>query len=248
MNSSPGGPAGAVVQDAGIAVRAAQREQPLDVQPRRVRQAPGHGGHRGHPAAAAGDLPRHPAAHLAESLDGHRAPVPAPAPPVAQRRLGGHRHAVPGQQVLERHAVHDGADRAGEARRSRSGAKSSSVVPMSGPVSSRPAIGQRGDLRAEPGHQGGLARAVGRIPAHARLGPAHLHAQRGELVGHRPGQQRHLGHADVRRQPGAPGGLRRARQVEHHEAGDRAQLDDLRTTGTRFACSLPSPISASAAS
>ena len=41
---------------------------------------------------------------------------------------------------------------------------------------------------------------------------------------------------DVRRQPGSPGGLRRAGQVEHHEPGNRAQLENLRTSGTRFAC------------
>ena len=237
----------AVVQDAGVAMRAAQGEQPLDVQPGRVGQAPGHGGDRGHPAAAASDLPGHSAAHLAEPLDGHRTPVPVPAPPGPQRCLGRRRDAVSGQHILERHSVHDGADRG---RRGPVRAQRGEV--LLGRAHVRPgeqpaAIGQRGDLGAEPGHQLGLARAVRRIPAHARLGPARLLAKRGELVGHGPGQQRHLSRADVRRQPGSAGGLRRAGQVEHHEAGDRAQLEDLRSTGKRFACHAP-PISVSAAS
>ena len=61
-----------VAQHARVAVRLAQREQPVDVKTRGIRDAPGHGGYRGHPAAAPGDLARHPAADLAETLDGHR--------------------------------------------------------------------------------------------------------------------------------------------------------------------------------
>jgi hypothetical protein len=147
----------------------------------------------------------------------------------AQGRLGGHRHAVPGQQVLERYARHHGAD-----RRGRGPALAQRREVLLGRAHVRPGqeparVGQRPDRRAEPGHQGGLARAVHRIAAHARLGAADPLAQRGELVRHRARQHRHLGHADVRRQPRPPGRQRRAGQVEHHEPRHRAKLDDLCT-------------------
>jgi len=149
-------------------------------------------------------------------------PAVRPLPPVAQRCLGGHRHAEPGEQILERHAVHDGTD-----RRRRGPAHAQRREILLGRAHVRPGqqpagLSQRSDLRAEPGHQDRLARAVGRIPADARLGPARLRAQRGELIGHRPGQQRHLGRADIRRQPGPARRLRRAGQVERHEPGNRA--------------------------
>jgi hypothetical protein len=59
------------VSDAVIAVTAAQRQQPLDVEPRWVRHASGDGGHGGNPAAPPHHLPGHPAAHLAEPFDGN---------------------------------------------------------------------------------------------------------------------------------------------------------------------------------
>jgi len=215
----------AVAQDARVAMYLAQREQPADVETRGVRDAPGHGRHRGHPAAAPGDLARHPAADLAETLDGDRTAGQASA----QGRLGGHRDAVPGQQVLERHARHHGADRRGcgpaLAQRREVLLGRAHVRPGQEPAR----LGQRPDLRTEPGHQGGLARGVRRIPAHARLGAADPLAQRGELVGHRACQHRHLGHADVRRQPRSPGRQRRPGQVEHHESRYRAELDNLCT-------------------
>jgi hypothetical protein len=61
----------AVVSDAIITVKAAQRQQPLDVEPRRVRDASGDGGHGGNPAAPPHDLSGHPATHLAEPFDGN---------------------------------------------------------------------------------------------------------------------------------------------------------------------------------
>src|SRR6266568_106920 len=237
----------AVAQHARIAVRAAQYEQPLDVQPRPGRNAPGHGGYRDHPAAAADHLVRHPAAHLAEPLDGHRTAVPAPARPSAvsrsavsrggpqgvKRRPGRRRDAVAGQHVLERHACHDRAHRRrrGPALPQRREILLASAHVRPGQEPAR--VGQRPDLGAEPGHQGGLARAVRRIPAYSRLGTADPLTQRGELVGHRPRQHRHLSHADIRRQPRPPGGQRHPGQVEHHKPRHRAELDDLRAITLR---------------
>ncbi len=170
----------------------------------------------------------HPAADLAETLDGHRTAVQA-LRPSAQGRLRGHRDAVPGQQVLERHARHHGADRRGcgpaPAQRREVLLGRAHVRPGQEPARVR----QRSDLRTEPRHQGGPARAVRRIPAHARLGAADPLAQRGELVGHRARQHRHLGHADVWRQPRPAGRQRRPGQVEYHEPRHRAEFDDLCT-------------------
>ena len=101
----------AVTGDAVIGVLAAQGRQSLDVEPRRVRDAPGDGGHAGNPPAPPRGLPGHPAAHLAEPFDGDR-----PARPGRRRARtqGGFRRRhdpVPGQHVLERHAVNDRANR-----------------------------------------------------------------------------------------------------------------------------------------
>ena len=156
----------AVVQDARVAVLAAQREQPPDLEACRVDEAPGEGGDRDHPAAAAGDLRGHPAAHLAEPLDRHRTARPAAAP-AGRAARSRRRTATPYPVSTSSNAtpsitalIADGA-----ARRSRSGPNSSSAVPMSGPVRAA-CVGQRRDLRAVPGHPAGPARPVRRI-AHA---------------------------------------------------------------------------------
>ena len=218
----------AVASNARVAVRAAQREQYLDIQSRGVRDVPGQGRHRDHPAATADYLASHPAAHLAESLDRDRTPFPAPPPLSAQRHIGGDRDSITGQQILERHAAHGGGDggRRGPARAQRSEVLLGRAHVRPGQEPARP--DHRPDLRAVPGHQAGLAASIRRVPAHPRLGTADPLTQHGELIGHRSRQQRHLGHADIRNQPRAPGGHQRARQIEHHNTRDRAQLDDLR--------------------
>src|SRR5262249_22684066 len=126
----------AVALDARVAVHAAQREQPLHVQSRRVRDAPGQGGHRDHPPAAAGGLPCHPPAPPPAATPQRPPPPPPPPPPPAGAPppppppppTPSPTPPPPAPRAPPTTArIADGAD-----RRSRSGAKSSSAVPMSG--------------------------------------------------------------------------------------------------------------------
>ena len=111
VKSWAGGPGRqAVARHALITVNAAQRKQLLDVQPGLVSDAPHDRRDGNDPAAATDDLTRDTATHLAEALDRYRPARQAAARPGGEGRLRRDNHAESGEDILERHAVDDGAN------------------------------------------------------------------------------------------------------------------------------------------
>src|SRR5215472_19067162 len=100
------------MRDAVVTVDPSQLEQTLDVKPGGRLDASGHSGERDDATAPPGDLAGHSAAHLAEPLDGRRAPIPAAACQAPQAGLSADCHAIACQQILERDVIHDSVDRA----------------------------------------------------------------------------------------------------------------------------------------